>query len=175
MLAVKNKTLVLFYKTRKMKKILVIVSLCISLFVHANNHTIVVRGEAPSNKDVNTVVSHGSNMTNARFRAFIDHEIATFDNDIYMCTQEESVFIASLLSIADSSGDWWNTHPEANPNQIPAVAVDAGGAIVSGLIGIISGNASWQGIATSAISASTGAAAKVGSVLVKIAKWAKIL
>ena len=44
-----------------MKKILVIVSLCISLFVHANNHTIVVRGEAPSNKDVNTVVSHGSN------------------------------------------------------------------------------------------------------------------
>lgn len=114
-------------------------------------------------------------MTNARFRAFIDHEIATFDNDIYMCTQEESAFIASLLSIADSSGDWWNTHPEANPNQIPAVAVDAGGAIVSGLIGIFSGNASWQGIATSAISASTGAATKVGSVLVKIAKWAKNL
>ena len=114
-------------------------------------------------------------ISDGEFEKSICSLIELFDDDEFKIDSTEGMYIASILSIAHSSIEWWKENPdelEVDGKIAPWVTADVGGAVCSGLFGLITtGNTSLTNVGYGAVMASTGAAKVVGNGIVKAVKW----
>ena len=145
-----------------MKKTLLVLSLFVAMLVQAGNHTIVVRGEAPINKDVNTVVSHGNSGNDTL--------------TVHPAVDCSTIFVAlkspdgNVIEERQCAAVW-----NDQVTIIAPAALDAAGAFLSGVSGIVNGSFSWGSVVAGAALTSASAAYKVVSTATKIARWFKSL
>ena len=136
------------------------------------------RGSIYLNDIFNAIKLHmGGRISATQFQQVIEQISDDFDMELYPTDSDEGMFIASVLSVADSSAVWWASHPEQHPGvqQAAPAALDAAGAFLSGVSGIVNGSFSWGSVVTGAALTSAGAAYKVVSTATKIARWFKSL